>query len=171
MQLFEEHLDASNVAERLWVGARPPADRRLERFTLVVLCAREYQPTEVAWTGRVTRARLDDDFGEPPTPTEIQEAVIAARAVATELHGGGQALVTCAMGLNRSALVASMALLMSQPLLTPAHVVYLMRRQRNPHCLSNPHFQELLDRLWSSARAITIPTSRGRRPRLRPGSR
>jgi Dual specificity phosphatase, catalytic domain len=142
-------LNASNVWPRVWVGGEPPFDRRLPHFSMVVLCAREIQPEarEVAWEGRIVRARLVDDYLER---RELQDAVAAARAVADEIRKGGRVLVTCAAGRNRSALVAAMAILMRTPRATPNHVIQVIRRRRNPDCLTNPHFAEILRRIWSS---------------------
>src|SRR5262249_36039004 len=108
----ERPYDASCVAKRLWVGAKPPLDRDLPRFDVLVLCAKEIQPSKLAFHGRVTRCPLDDTGGHGPEPTrrELNLALATGRHVAQALVAGKTALVTCAMGLNRSALVAMLAL-------------------------------------------------------------
>lgn len=143
-------IDASNVVPKLWVGGKPPVDRTLPMFTMVVLAAQEYQPDPVPWTGRVVRARLDD---HDPTPNEILTAVTSARQVAEEMRRGGRVLVTCYAGLNRSAWVASMAILMTRPKATPSAVIGVMRRRRSHLALSNPHFERALRSIWSARAA------------------
>jgi protein-tyrosine phosphatase len=147
-------IDASNVYPRIWVGAAPPADRHLSHFTLIVLCAREYQPERPAWTARVARARLPDEALSRP---ELREAVVAARAVVEEARRGGRVLVTCAQGINRSALVAGMAILQLTPRMSADEVIRTMKARRHPNCLYNHHFQAILQRLRPSP--ITSPGS------------
>lgn len=146
-------LDASNVFPHLWVGARPPVDRRLERFAVVVLCAREYQPDLVRWACAphgVIRVPLVDDV---PDRNEIAAAAGAARQVATVLAAPrrparASVLVTCHAGRNRSAWVAAMAMLMVTPRMTPAEAIAMIRERRSPDCLSNPAFVAILHKLW-----------------------
>lgn len=140
-------IDASNLVPKLWVGAKPPIDRTLPMFTMIVLAAAEVQPEQVPWTGRILRARLDD---REPTQNEILTAVTAARQVAEEMRRGGRVLVTCYDGLNRSAWIASMAILMTRPKATPEAVITVVRRRRSEMALSNPHFEALLRKIWSS---------------------
>ncbi len=142
-----EALDASNVFQRLWVGSAPPTDRELGTFTLIALCAREYQPERVSWRGRVTRMPLLDDV---PSRDDIHAAVVGARQVATELQRGGTVLVTCQVGRNRSAWVAAMAMLIVAPKMTPVEAMVMIRQRRSPTCLSNPHFVQVLHRIWGS---------------------
>src|SRR5690349_1357478 len=73
--LQDQKLDASNVATRLWIGGRPPFDRDLPGFDLLVLCARELQPDHVAFHGTVIRCPLRDDILDHP---ELTRAVLTA---------------------------------------------------------------------------------------------
>jgi hypothetical protein len=139
-------IDAHNVLKGLWVGSKPPVDRRLPMFSMIVLAAKEVQPDRHPWDARVVRARLDD---AEPTQREITEAVLAAREVADELRRGGRVLVTCHAGLNRSAWVAAMAMLIVKPKATPSAVIGRIRQRRGPDALSNPHFVASLRRLFS----------------------
>ena len=116
-------------------------------FQAVALCALEYQPERPAWLGRVIRARLDD---APPSQTEIINAITAARQVAEEMRRGGRVLVTCYAGLNRSAWVAAMALLMLTPKAGPDLIIRRIRERRDADCLSNPDFVRVLRSIWSS---------------------
>lgn len=137
-------LDASNIVRRIWVGSAPPMDRRLPHFSMVVLCAAEIQPQATTWGCRVVRVGIPDDALSRP---ELRRAVLGARAVVDEVQHGGRALVTCAAGRNRSALVAGIAIIQLAPRMTADDVVELIRGRRSPDCLSNPHFREILRRL------------------------
>lgn len=136
-------LDASNITRRLWVGAKPPFDVDLPGFDVLVLCAQELQPSHVGFHGRVVRAPLPDAV---LSSGELSAAIIAARAVARALVDGQRVLVTCQLGLNRSALVASLGLSMVTRL-SPDEIVSLMRARRSPNALFNKHFVELIKRL------------------------
>lgn len=136
----DQALDADMVTPRLWVGGKPPADRKLEKFTLIALCAVEIQPRSPAFTGRVIRPRLDD---HRLTPAETARALASGRIVARELARGGTCLVTCAMGWNRSALVAGIALLTATRM-TADQVVHAIRKARGSDALCNPHFVDML---------------------------
>jgi protein-tyrosine phosphatase len=147
-----EALDASNITpgtscgkrsgprRGLWVGGQPPFDRDLPHFDVLVLCARELQPQEVAFRGYVIRCPIPDDV---LSPADVHRVMTTARLVADSLIARRHILVTCSAGMNRSVLVASLAL---------AHVTRLgaddlirvMRARRHPSALYNPHFQGLL---------------------------
>lgn len=136
-------LDASRVFNRLWVGGRPPFDRDLPDFDLLVLCAEELQPRELSFHGGVFRCPL------PDATLDIQQltaAVMAARAVGDALLQGSRVLVTCAMGLNRSAFVASMAIARATRMTAP-EIIALIRSKRGAQALSNAHFCACLSRL------------------------
>jgi protein-tyrosine phosphatase len=136
-------IDASNVYPKLWIGSKPPTDRKLPAFSLIVLCAVEYQPPQMACAGRVIRAPLDD---AEPTEREVRMAVAAAARVADELRAGGRVLSTCYAGLNRSALVAAIGLMNVCRMPVP-EIIHTFRRQRGEHCLSNEHFVQVLHRI------------------------
>ncbi len=137
-----EPLNASCVATRLFVGGKPPFDRDLPDFDVLVLCAAELQPPHPAFHGRVIHCPLPDAALDR---AELVMALQAGRAVADELVAGKRVLVTCAQGINRSALVACLALgLVTE--LTPQQLVANVRKKRNPMCLSNDHFLKILFR-------------------------
>lgn len=144
-------LDADHVYPRLWIGARPPVDSPLPGYSLVALCAGEYQPTDLAFRGAVVRARLRD---AAPTPDEMRAAAAAATQVAAALRRGGRCLVTCHAGLNRSAFVAGLALI--QVCRMPAdEMIVMFRRCRSEDVLHNPHFVEILRRFSAVRRSRT----------------
>ncbi len=139
----DQRLDASNVATRLWVGGKPPFDRDLPDFDLLVLCAQELQPGETAFHGRVLRCPLPDG---PLDHQELARAVLSAKAVGDALLRGRRVLVTCAAGLNRSALVAALALARATKM-TAAEIIGRIRQRRSSSALYNTHFQEIIRRI------------------------
>lgn len=144
----DTNIDAHQIVTRLWVGSKPPFDRHLPAFSMLVLCAEELQPPHVAFQGELVRCPIYDTTALPQT--HWHHAVQASRRVADELRRGGRVLVTCQMGLNRSALVASLAILqiMKMP---PAQIIQLVRARRSANALCNPHFCELLIRAGTPA--------------------
>jgi protein-tyrosine phosphatase len=139
----ETTMDASNVATRLWVGSQPPFDRDLPQIDVLVLCARELQPDRVAFHGRLIRCPIPDDALDH---AELARAVLAAKVVSDALLAGQRVLVTCSAGINRSALVASLALARITRM-TADELIALMRLRRHPNALFNPHFRNVLQRL------------------------
>lgn len=129
------------VFARLWQGAAPNLLERYQEFQTIVLCAKEVQPMLGRFQGRVLRAPFDDTLS--PTPREIATAMDAARKVAERLCAGERVLVTCHMGLNRSGLVAGLALRLGT-WMSPEEILYYMRKARGPNALSNPAFVHIL---------------------------
>lgn len=142
-------MDASNITKRLWVGGKPPLDRHLPEFDTLVLCAQEIQPSTIGFKGQLVRVPLPDST---LSTDELRRALAGARHVGCALSEGKRVLVTCAAGLNRSALVASLGLgIVSR--LTPEQIVLLMRERRAPAALHNPHFVEIIHRFVGASRA------------------
>lgn len=141
-------LDASEVDRDLFIGSRPPVNRtvQVEGFQVLVLCAKEIQPRSAEYGFKGTRmlvihAPLND---AEPTGLEVETALAAASDVAKYVGNGEKTLVTCAAGLNRSALVVALALLRLRPNLTPDEIIERIRRRRAPMALNNPYFVELI---------------------------
>ena len=136
-------MSRSEVAPGLFVGSKP-SPGRYEGFDTIVLAAEEYQPHADRFPGmEVIHVPLDDAPRRPMREDEITAATKTAERVARRLRTGRRVLVTCAMGLNRSGLVAALAM----------HDVYGMgadeivarlRRARGMWALSNPNFEKLL---------------------------
>lgn len=136
-----EVYDASNVAPKLWVGAKPPVDRSYPTVDVIVLCAAEYQPEKFPhFDGRLVRAPIPDDA---LSSDELRRALAGGGQVADALTGGKRVLVTCAAGINRSALVAALGLGRVTKA-TADELITLMRLKRHKDCLYNPHFREIL---------------------------
>lgn len=149
-------LDASKVANRLWMGARPPADRPLPMFGTVILCASEYQPIMVPFIGNVIRCPLED---ATPTANELAMASAAARAAARAWKDGQRVLVTCYAGLNRSGLVTALMLIQLGKR-TPAQIIGAIRGARGSNALSNDDFVAVIEQLARAPAQV-----RGRTPR------
>ncbi len=135
----ERAIDASNIATRLWVGSLPPLDRDLPEFDMLVLCV-EDQPEHVAFHGKVIRCPIPDSA---LSSHEAIRAATAARAVAEALSNGCRVLIVCAAGMNRSALVAALALA-KLTTMSSAAIIRLVRANRHPQALCNPHFRSLI---------------------------
>lgn len=136
-----EVYDASNIAPRLWVGAKPPLDRSYPGIDMIVLCAAEYQPRAFPYfQSQILHCPLPDDA---LSHAERTRALTAANAVAKYLRDGKRVLVTCQQGRNRSAFVAALALgILTRA--TPDQIIQRIREKRLPTCLTNPHFCEYL---------------------------
>jgi protein-tyrosine phosphatase len=136
-------MSQSEIIPGLFVGSKPSPGRH-EGVDVIVLAAVEYQPPAELFPGtEVIYAPLDDEPGRLLREDEIVTATKAASRVARRLRAGRRVLVSCMMGLNRSSLIAALAM----------HEVYGMgddeiiariRRARGAWALSNPSFERLL---------------------------
>jgi protein-tyrosine phosphatase len=133
----------SQVAPGLFVGSRPPPGRH-EDIDAIVLAAQEYQLPAAQFPGtEVLHVPLDDDPTRPLREDEIVAALRGADRVARRLRAGRRVLVSCAMGLNRSALVAGLAMHAVYQM-KPDEIVDRIRRARGKWALSNPNFEKLI---------------------------
>lgn len=134
---------ASEVAPRLFVGSKPPPGRH-DGVDAIVLAANEYQPPAHLFPGvEVLHAPFDDAPNRSMDEDEIETAMKAAGRVARRLRAGRRVLVTCAMGLNRSGLIAAIAMHDVYGM-NADEIVTRLRRARGRRALSNPHFEKLL---------------------------
>ncbi len=130
------------VAPRLYVGSKPPPGRH--PFDVIVLAAMEYQPpAEQFPDAEVIHVPLDDAPTRAMYETEITAATKAAARVARRLRAGRRVLSTCQMGLNRSALIASIAMHDVYGM-NAEEIIRRLRRARGSWALSNPNFEKLL---------------------------
>jgi len=133
----------SEVVPDLFIGSRPVPGRPTHVDT-IVLAAMEYQPSADLFPGvEVIHVPIDDDPSRPMPAGEIDAAVRAGRRAARRLRAGRRVLVSCVMGLNRSSLIAALA--MSEVYGMPAdEIIARIRQARGAWALSNPHFERLL---------------------------
>ena len=144
----KQAVDADLVIKDLWMGEAPRPGIK-GPWKHLVLTAWEIQPPDSAFPGmRVHRCHIDDS-GPPVREDESASAVKCAAHVAHWVRKGEPVLVTCAMGRNRSGLVTALAI-MFLTRASPADAVWLVRRARGPHALSNKSFVKLINRVGKS---------------------
>jgi len=126
-------IDASRVGPKLWVGSFPPAELRKHGFSAVALCAAERQSIEPDVL--TLRVLLDDaEFTDEEIQRVFALAARAARQVNRIRQHGGRVLVTCRAGINRSALVAAVSLMMLDDLRAD-QAVEQIRNARGPRTM------------------------------------
>lgn len=96
----------------LFVGAAPLPELAFTRtFDTIVFASKDFQPPAEQYPGvEIIRAPMAD--GEL-TPRQVEVAQAAAKAVAVRVAAGKTVLVTCVAGVNRSAFIAALALVMT----------------------------------------------------------
>jgi protein-tyrosine phosphatase len=133
----------SEIVPGLYVGSKP-APGAHACVDAIVLAAEEYQPPAALFPGaEVIHAPLDDAPDRPMRKDEIEIATKAGSRVARRLRSRKKVLVTCAMGLNRSALIAALAL-NEVYAMGPEEIIARIRQARGTWALSNPNFERLL---------------------------
>lgn len=136
-------MTVNEIVPGLYVGSKPPPGRYAGIDT-IVLAAVEYQPPAALFPDtRVVHVPLNDDPTRPLHVDEIALATKAAARVACLLRAGRRALVTCAMGLNRSALIAALAMHEVHGM-GANEIIGRLRRARGSWALSNPNFERLI---------------------------
>jgi protein-tyrosine phosphatase len=138
-------LDATQILGGLYQGSRPPVgvDVRQAGFDSLVLSAQDYQPASDLFPGvSVYHVPFWDDYHHAMSPETLERVRASARFVVTSLRRGENVLVTCWMGLNRSGLIAGLAL-KALTGLPGSHVLALIQGQRSGS-LQNPRFCDLL---------------------------
>lgn len=143
-----EMIEASLIYPNLWQGSKPNGGPFLakENFSLLVLCAEEYQPpAEIFHKVRVVYAPNDDDPHRPPSKEELRIALDAATQAAAALRLNQKVLVTCQMGINRSGLVTGLTL--HKLLSISGMEACAMIKQARPWALTNPQFVQCLARI------------------------
>lgn len=128
----------------LAMGSKPPRGMRLP-FQVLVLTAVEYQPRSRDFPGvLVLHVPLTDTPGKRPPASEQAAARTAAAFVARHLYARRRVLVTCNMGLNRSGLVTTLALVRIG--YQPEDAIAIARQLRGRAALFNPHFRRMVQR-------------------------
>lgn len=127
----------TEILPRLYMGGCKNGARLPNGFTFVLSL---YTGERYSLPADCTRAEVrmrDSDT----VPDSEQLAGLASR-VLTAWEAGGQVLVHCQAGLNRSGLV--MALVLMRHGLPAAEAIGLLRKRRHPVVLCNQHFEAWL---------------------------
>ena len=136
-------MSRSEVSPGLYVGSKPPPGRH-EGVDAIVLAAMEYQPPAHLFPGtEVIHAPLDDAPGRHMREDEVEIATKTADRVARLIRSGRRVLSTCQMGINRSSLIAALAMHDVYGM-NADEIVAKLRRARGAWALSNPNFEKLL---------------------------
>lgn len=144
MIILPNQLDANEVYPNIYVGSKPPKGNIVfdSGFSYLVLCAEEYQlPAQDYNNVTVVHAPFEDIDAVLSTKT-MNLVFLAARTVAEIQKSGAKILVTCAAGINRSALVAAIAIRMLGN--SGEFAVECLRSKRNINCLSNVSFLRIV---------------------------
>lgn len=134
---------ADEIYPGLWVGAcaRDAGGRtdpnRYDR--VLTLCSATEETPLAAPTPIHYRYRMRDGADLPP----VEDLALLTGWVIDSVQAGEQVLLRCWAGLNRSGLVAAVALIELTGL-PGATALQAMRRQRSPHMLCNPAFAALV---------------------------
>ena len=135
----DQSLNADKVGQNLWVGGIPLNFDAVEKnFDALVLAAREHQdffPVHQHPKLYVIHAPIDDS---KPTREEKAQALLAGLQVYELNKAGKKVLVTCAAGVNRSALIAGLAMVISG--LSADTVISQIRQRRKPVSGATPLF-------------------------------
>lgn len=146
---FTTPIDADEVHARIFVGSLPPKGQALAYagFTHLVLCAKEHQPPFEDFP-RVSVLHCPFDDSDAYSGRQYQRMQVLVRDTARQvarIHRAqttSKVLVTCFAGVNRSALVAGLAMVYIG--IPGADVVHYIRKRRFPHSLSNKLFERMV---------------------------
>lgn len=137
-------LDANEIIPGLWVGSKPPKGEFLYKnnYTHVVLCCPDYQlPAKDFPNVNVIHCPFEDNYNIMNNTTMVL-VFVTAKLIAETHKNGGKILVTCYAGLNRSALLAALALRILG--YSPFFAIESLRENRNKRCLENKIFERLV---------------------------
>jgi len=147
-----QKMNADEVSKNLWVGGLPTDPEAVDKnFDVLVLAAKSHQdifPVHKYPKTKVIHVPLDDEpFSPNPPPKEdVAKALKAGLEVHEANSKGKKVLVTCQAGVNRSALVAGLAMVVGG--LNADHVINRIRKRRKPPTKSvplfNKHFRKVL---------------------------
>lgn len=139
--LRASHCDANEVAPGIYVGSRPDYEE-CRSYEVIVFAAKEYQPSATDFPGiKIIHAPMDDT--DPMSKEDTTTALRTAMTVAALRRKGNRVLVTCWAGLNRSGLIAALALkLLYKTNATQA--IQRVRNARGPWAISNNAFVRLI---------------------------
>lgn len=126
----------SHIEGNLWTGGCVDRVRLPDDFRRVI----SLYPWEKYDLGPST-IRVEWEMYDAAGMPDLNEVRHAAEAVVSALHSG-KTLVHCQAGLNRSGLVAAVALVRMGR--TPREAIDLLRAKRGPVVLCNPTFERWL---------------------------
>lgn len=146
-------LDYDWIADGVAQGSYPEPPRSVfdNGFDVLVLCASDLQARSLKAPSnkRVMRVPMKDDIYRPVSPEVARAAHTAAQDLAREVMRGRRVLITCAQGLNRSALVTGLTLMYLMPTISGRQVVQIIRQRRKhpppDYPLMNPMFSQFLE--------------------------
>ncbi len=129
----------TSITDDLWIGGVVPGATLPERFVHVVAC-HPWTPWTILHAVRSYQAfpMTDDQAGTLPAPALLD----ALAAWVNVCRQDGTTLVHCAVGLNRSALVAGLALVRDG--MDPGMAITMLRAKRSEYALCNPAFEAFL---------------------------
>lgn len=137
-------MNANEILPLLWQGGKPPigSELRMRGFSLLVLCAMEYQLPAHLFEGVEVVYAPNDDSWEGARADRVKMALTAARRVSAAMNEGRKCLVTCWAGINRSGLVTGISLHIVTGWSGDQCVRHI--RARRKKALGNPHFSRLI---------------------------
>lgn len=148
----QQKMNADQVAKNLWVGGLPTDPEAVDKnFDVLVLAAKQYQdifPAHKYPNTHVIHVPLDDDpfSGTPPSSADVAKALKAGLEVHEYNQKGKKVLITCQAGVNRSALVAGLAMVIGG--VQADHAINRIRKNRKPPTgsvpLFNKHFRKII---------------------------
>ena len=127
----------SEIIPGLWVGGAPEP-LLPEGFDFVLNLFAPFAHYACPDSTEVWDVRGIDDNEEPDGALLIELAV----TLNERLDRGQRCLVHCQAGLNRSATVAALALMLRG--MSAPDAIRLLRERRDPHVLCNPHLESFL---------------------------
>lgn len=136
-------LDYDEVMPRIHQGGALDPSRSYRPFSMIVLCAAEEQPQLPRFAGKVLRPAFIDSSAERDADAIFRAAHQASREVAREWINGGNILVTCQMGWNRSGLVVGLSMNRITAV-SPDRIVAAIRRARGKDALCNLRFEAMI---------------------------
>lgn len=146
--LYESKI--TKLLKNLWIGSAPPVGDTLEEMGIDVLwlCAEEYQPGADQFPGVKVHHFPNQDHGQPITDAKVDEVFGEAKTLANEIRSGKNVLVTCRMGLVRSATMIVAAMKILHPEKDLDQLITDLREKRSPMVLNSANWVGALHRMF-----------------------
>ena len=147
-------LDADKVAKSLYIGSYPAdyekGGLKKHGFDALVLSAIEDQAPGKFQDLDVYRVPLRDDSVFGLTDQEWADARKAAGWASDHLKRGDRVLITCHMGINRSALITALTIKLTYPEIPAKDIVAHIQYFRKPSFLNQAFKAQFLK--WAESR-------------------